>query len=129
VLPRIVIKHFIWIKCPIHAKSLLAIQINISLAGLEPAIPPVPSVLPICTVCSPESDFFPYELCIPHLFIAEVIQSPPKEEPKAKVTVIDLTLSDSEDEAEIPSKPNTAVKPDSSNQTVNSVSGTRLQSG
>jgi hypothetical protein len=60
---------------------------------------------------------------------AEVIQSPAKEEPKAKVTVIDLTLSDSEDEAEAPSKINTAVKPDSSNQTVNNVSGTRLQSG
>jgi hypothetical protein len=63
------------------------------------------------------------------LFIAEVIQSPPKEEPKAKVTVVDLTLSDSEDEAEVPVKTNTTTKPDSSNQAVNSVSGNRLHSG
>jgi hypothetical protein len=63
------------------------------------------------------------------LFIAEVIQSPAKEEPKAKVTVIDLTLSDSEDEADAPSKTDRTVKPDSSNQTVNSVSGNRLHSG
>lgn len=63
------------------------------------------------------------------LFIAEVIQSPPKEEPKTKVTVVDLTLSDSEDEAEVPLKTNTAVKPDSSNQAVNSVSGNRVHLG
>jgi hypothetical protein len=63
------------------------------------------------------------------LFIAEVIQPPPKEEPKKKATVIDLTLSDSEDEAEVPLKTNTPIKPDSSNQTVNSVSGSRLHSG
>lgn len=58
----------------------------------------------------------------------EVIQSPPKEEPKTKVTVVDLTLSDSEDEAEVPLKINTTTKPDSSNQAVNSVSGNRLHS-
>jgi len=58
----------------------------------------------------------------------EVIQPPPKEEPKKKATVIDLTLSDSEDEAEIPLKSNTANKPDSSNQTMNIAAGSRLHS-
>lgn len=62
-------------------------------------------------------------------FIAEVIQPPPKEEPKKKATVIDLTLSDSEDEAEIPLKSNTTNRPDSSNQTMNIVPGSRLHSG
>lgn len=61
-------------------------------------------------------------------FIAEVIQPPPKE-PKKKALVIDLTLSDSEDEAEAPVKTNATNKPDSSNQTVNSLSGTGLHSG
>jgi E3 SUMO-protein ligase PIAS1/E3 SUMO-protein ligase PIAS2 len=58
----------------------------------------------------------------------EVIQPPPKEEPKKKATVIDLTLSDSEDEAEIPLKSNITNKPDSSNQTMNIAAGSRLHS-
>ncbi|GFG30941.1 hypothetical protein Cfor_04039 [Coptotermes formosanus] len=58
----------------------------------------------------------------------EVIQPPPKEEPKKKATVIDLTLSDSEDETEAPLKTNTTNKPDSSNQTLNSAAGSRLHS-
>jgi hypothetical protein len=62
-------------------------------------------------------------------FVAEVIQPPPKEEPKKKATVIDLTLSDSEDETEAPLKTNTTNKPDSSNQTLNSAAGSRLHSG
>ncbi|XP_069691208.1 E3 SUMO-protein ligase PIAS2 isoform X2 [Periplaneta americana] len=52
----------------------------------------------------------------------EVIQPPPKDEPKKKATVIDLTLSDSEDEAEPPKKTSSTSKPDSSNQS-NSNSG------
>lgn len=61
--------------------------------------------------------------------IAEVIQPPRKEEPKKKATVIDLTLSDSEDEAEAPVKTNATNKPDSSNQAVNSSSGSGIHSG
>ncbi|XP_021928824.1 E3 SUMO-protein ligase PIAS2 isoform X2 [Zootermopsis nevadensis] len=58
----------------------------------------------------------------------EVIQPPRKEEPKKKATVIDLTLSDSEDEAEAPVKTNATNKPDSSNQAVNSSSGSGIHS-
>jgi hypothetical protein len=66
-------------------------------------------------------------VCCP--FIAEVIQPPPKEEPKKIAPVIDLTLSDSEDEAEVPMKTNAANKPDSSDQTVNSLSSSGIHSG
>jgi hypothetical protein len=50
----------------------------------------------------------------------------PQKEPRKEATVIDLTLSDSEDEEDVSPKSNAKNKPDSSNQTLSSAAGSRF---